>query len=98
MEGEVKGPAWTGAAMKLWVALMPALLVIAWLTSCSPGQGKPAVRLDEGFVLSIGQRVRVEGDDLQIGFLDVVADSRCPKDVTGVWAGELKYLVELISP
>lgn len=30
-----------------------------------------------------------------IHFKEVVSDSRCPKDVTCVWAGEAKILVEL---
>ena len=83
--------------MKWWMAIVPALLLMAWLASCSPGQGEARVRLDEEFSLSVGQRVRVEGEDLQMEFLEVVADSRCPKDVTCIWAGEVRCLVELVS-
>lgn len=32
-----------------------------------------------------------------IKFKEVIADSRCPKNVTCVWAGEARILVELIS-
>ncbi len=70
MPGEwVKGPAWIRAAMKLWVAVTPVLLVMAWLASCSPGQSEVGVRLDDEFFLSVGQRVRVEGEDLRMEFL-----------------------------
>ena len=82
--------------MKLW-GVTSVLLVMAWLASCSPGQSEVAVRLDEEFTLSVGQRVRVEGEDLRIEFLEVVADSRCPKDVTCIWAGQVTCLVELLS-
>lgn len=33
--------------------------------------------------------------DTQIKFKKVLADSRCPKNVTCVWAGEAKVLVEI---
>ena len=82
--------------MKLW-GVTSVLLVMAWLASCSPGQGEATVRLNEEFTLSVGQRVRVEGEDLRMEFLEVVADSRCPKDVTCNWAGEVRCLVELVS-
>ena len=83
--------------MKWWMAIVPALLLMAWLASCSPGQGEARVRLDEEFSLSVGQRARIEGEDLRIEFLEVVADSRCPKDVTCIWAGEVRCLVEIVS-
>lgn len=33
--------------------------------------------------------------DTQIKFKEVISDSRCPKDVQCVWAGEAKVLVEV---
>lgn len=30
-------------------------------------------------------------------FKEVVADSRCPKDVTCIWAGEAKVLIEVLE-
>ena len=83
--------------MKLLLVATSVLLVVAWLASCSPGQGEATVRLNEEFTLSVGQRVHVEGEDLRMEFLEVVADSRCPKDVTCIWAGEVRCLVELVS-
>lgn len=34
-------------------------------------------------------------EEIQIKFVDVLTDSRCPKDVTCVWAGEVVILVEI---
>lgn len=33
--------------------------------------------------------------DTQVKFVEVLSDSRCPKDVTCVWAGEAKVRVEV---
>lgn len=33
--------------------------------------------------------------DTQVKFVEVLSDSRCPKDVTCVWAGEAKVRVEI---
>jgi hypothetical protein len=41
-------------------------------------------------VLSIGQTAVFENKDLKIKFVSVTSDSRCPKGVTCVWAGEAK--------
>lgn len=35
--------------------------------------------------------------DKSIRFKKVVEDSRCPKDVTCIWAGEAKVLIEIIQ-
>lgn len=47
----------------------------------------PAVPLGQDFVLQVGQSVLVEGAGFGITFVAVTEDSRCPVDVTCVWAG-----------
>ena len=37
----------------------------------------------------------VTGEDLKIRFEEVVEDSRCPGDVTCVWAGRVTCIIEL---
>lgn len=46
------------------------------------------VDLGQEFSLSIGQSASMNDSDLGITLLEILADSRCPKDVTCVWAGE----------
>lgn len=55
------------------------------------------VPLGNEFTLNVGQRAVVQDEDLKIGFLDVVSDSRCPHDVTCIWEGEAGCLVEVTT-
>lgn len=45
--------------------------------------------------IPLGETVVIKGVSLK--FLKVIEDSRCPKDVTCVWAGQAKVLVEVNS-
>jgi len=40
---------------------------------------------------------QLEFGDKSIRFIEVVSDSRCPKEVTCVWAGEAKVLIEIFE-
>jgi hypothetical protein len=72
-----------------------AVLALA-LVDCSP-TAPPAtppprpVPLGQEFVLGPGQAARVEG--VEIRFDRVKDDSRCPVDVTCVWAGDATVVV-----
>jgi hypothetical protein len=46
-----------------------------------------AVRLGHEFKLRAGQQASIKGTKLRITFMNVKDDSRCPSDVTCVWAG-----------
>ena len=48
----------------------------------------PAAQVDQAVVLAIGEAVRVEELGLELSLRAVEADSRCPSDVTCVWAGD----------
>lgn len=52
----------------------------------SRAAGPRQVRLGEPFSLKLSEEVLVAGTDLQLKFTEV-EDSRCPKNVTCVWAG-----------
>ena len=53
------------------------------------------VDLGQEFTLSIGQSALIQGENLNIKFLEVTSDSRCPRDVTCIWAGEASCLIEV---
>ena len=70
------------------------LCVVLAASSCS-GLDDVQVRLNEEFCLSIGQHASVTGEDLAVSFVEVTEDSRCPSNVTCVWAGRVSCVVEL---
>ena len=45
------------------------------------------VPLAQPFELKIGEQVAIAGEGLDIGFAEILNDSRCPRDVQCVWAG-----------
>jgi hypothetical protein len=53
------------------------------------------VRLGREFKLKAGQQVTVKGTKLHIKFIAVENDSRCPTDVTCVWAGNAAVQLQL---
>ena len=71
---------------------LPAALLLvslAW-TACSVAGPAPmkTVAADQAFGLQVGESVQLAGDGLQVGFDSVVSDSRCPKGVQCIRAGE----------
>jgi len=70
------------------------------VAACGEGKAEPpkesrAGRLGESLTLGVGESVRVEDVDLTIAFQEVASDSRCPKDVTCIQAGEAVVLLAL---
>lgn len=66
------------------------LLGVASLVGCAPAVLKEA-QLDQPFTLFVRQKATIE--DLQIRFISVPEDSRCPSDVSCVWAGNAKIVL-----
>jgi len=81
----------------LWIGLcIPGVaLAVALLAGCSD---RVESGLGEEFSLAIGQSASITGEDLEVTFLDVVEDSRCPRDVVCVWEGRVTCSVEFVSP
>jgi hypothetical protein len=79
--------------MHMMIRHFPALLLFCCLAACggSPASTAPApLELDVEGTLAAGATVPVKGTDMQVTFVAVTEDSRCPKDVSCVWAGEVK--------
>lgn len=80
--------------MKYRHYLFSLLLTVA-LVACRSA-GAPAshvASLDQDFQLAPRERAVFAQQKLTVEFLRVIEDSRCPIDVTCVWAGEVKVLL-----
>jgi hypothetical protein len=75
--------------------LLAYVAILLLLASCAVTPGEVKADLGQEFSLSIGQSVVITGENLEIKFQEVVEDSRCPKDVTCVWAGRVSCVVEI---
>ncbi|HYJ45315.1 MAG TPA: hypothetical protein VEV81_01790 [Pyrinomonadaceae bacterium] len=71
-------------------ALLPLLFIMALAVTARPAGVVDGPALNQNFDLRVGQTVSIEGTRLKVGFQSVVEDSRCPEDVTCVWAGNAK--------
>lgn len=80
--------------MRLRCFLLISLFAIILLVTVAC-QKVNVARLGQEFSLPIGDSVLIEGEELQIKFLEVVGDSRCPRGVTCVWEGEVSCRVEV---
>jgi hypothetical protein len=77
---------------KLVIIAIAGLLIV--LLGCFTSKDINA-NLGEDFSLDIGQSVYITGEGLEIEFVDVTGDSRCPEGVTCIWAGEVTAKVSI---
>lgn len=84
---------WLPGAALVVVGLLALTLVL--VTACR--RGDVTVRLGEQMSLSIGQTAVVSGEGLTIAFQSVPEDSRCARDVTCVWAGQVRCAVDVTA-
>ena len=52
---------------------------------------------EDQFQLKVNQTASFESDTIKVKFLNVTSDSRCPTDVTCVWEGEAKIVVNIMK-
>jgi hypothetical protein len=58
---------------------------------------KAVARIGREFKLRVRQQVMLKGENLRIRFAEVKEDSRCPSDVTCVWAGNAAVRLDVSS-
>jgi hypothetical protein len=78
--------------LKRFCLLLNLGLLIIMLSGCTSIR---TASLDSEFTLSVGQSARIASESLDIKFISVTADSRCPKDVQCVWAGQVSCAIEI---
>ncbi len=73
-----------------------ALFLIPVLSpGCTDQSANTRVNLNQEFTLAIGQSAEINGENLTVRFNDVVEDSRCPKNVTCIWAGRVSTIIDV---
>jgi len=69
------------------------LLFVLFSYGISSAQDAPIKVPQIGIKVALGETVHI--DDLQIRFVEVLEDSRCPKYTECVWAGRARILIEV---
>lgn len=78
--------------MNLFVSFVLLFLLTGWIEP--PSKVKRA-QLGREFTLKIGEQVLIKEAGLRISFVKVGDDSRCPKGVTCIWAGNGKVVLKI---
>jgi hypothetical protein len=78
------GHRWIGAG------LVHAALLLVAATRCATVETAVVANPGSEFNLAVGKTAALNGTDYRITFNRVTEDSRCPVDVTCVWAGDAK--------
>ncbi|MCF8261807.1 MAG: hypothetical protein K9J12_13595 [Melioribacteraceae bacterium] len=66
-------------------------LSLVLLSGC--GDSLTEFELDEEFKIKYGEKVRINGAPFEIEFIDVAEDSRCPRNLVCVWAGNAEIVL-----
>jgi hypothetical protein len=78
--------------MKLPVFFVIFLLTVA---SIATQPGKRVIVLEQEFKLKVGESAKALREGLKVEFDSVAEDSRCPRGVTCIWAGNAKILLKV---
>jgi hypothetical protein len=57
-----------------------------------------AAEIGQPFALKVKQTAHIESAGLDVTFVNVTEDSRCPSDVTCIWAGKVSVVVDVKAP
>lgn len=78
--------------------LMLCLIMLAILlsiTGCSGKKTAVQVQSGEQFTIGIGESAKIVDQDLKITFVEVIGDSRCPRDAVCIWSGVVSFQVNI---
>lgn len=80
-------------------AAMLGCFFAAALTSCSATTSPTpqSIELDAEVTLAPGASAAFKPADIVVQFVGVATDSRCPREVTCMWAGEVKVIFSIRS-
>lgn len=81
------------------------LFIIVFISGCEEASEIPTstngthtfvpAELGKQFQLKVSQTALISGEGIEIKFLKVTEDSRCPSDVVCIWAGQVAVMVNV---
>lgn len=71
------------------------MISAACATSATPAQ--QTVSLDMEFTLAPSGRAKIERTNIEVRFVGISEDSRCPRDIACVWAGQAKVRLDITN-
>jgi hypothetical protein len=76
---------------------LAAILMCLSLADCGATRSVDSRTVEPGAIVTLapGQWVSVKSTSMKVRFVAVTEDSRCPRDVTCIWAGEVKVQLEI---
>lgn len=78
--------------MNLFVCFFLFLAMAGWM---EPSSKVKRASLGKEFTLKVGEQVLIKEAGLKISFSSVAEDSRCPKGVNCIWAGNGKIVIKV---
>ena len=88
------------------LSLILSLVTVVFCLGCNvenpfldifPKQDLVPAELGSQFQIKIDQTGLIRSENIKVTFLDVTEDSRCPSDVTCIWAGQAKIIVNILK-
>ncbi|MCK4446766.1 MAG: hypothetical protein KAW56_06760 [Candidatus Marinimicrobia bacterium] len=84
---------------KKFINICLLLLFLILLTTCDNEESENIyVNINETFTLKCGESVIVKPDNLDLGFYEVISDSRCPTNLRCFWEGAAEIKVWICEP
>jgi hypothetical protein len=74
------------------------ILLVIGAAGCAGSPGAPSGPVDERMTLAPGQTAPVPSMSIQLRFVGVSGDSRCPADVVCIQAGDAIVQLDLLRP
>ena len=84
---------------KKFINICLLLLFLILLATCDNEESENIyVNINETFTLKCGESVIVKPDNLDLGFYEVISDSRCPTNLRCFWEGVAEIKVWICEP
>jgi hypothetical protein len=86
-------PFWRSTTILFLLTMI--LTVSQILAACTNRPSDLATEPGKDIVLEPGQKAILKSETMEIRFIEIVSDSRCPKGAQCIWAGEVSALIEI---